>query len=194
MTAPANPRAGIGHNNGPTLESGASWRRYSWARARAELLPTLPVEVVRMRVRRAVELGLPYKTYAGIRASTGHDLIGFLFSSNALGLLREARLDAARQARISAIQGTERLALAHPPLAPEAVAQIEGVDGAFAAPPPHLSWSATRDALRAVLRARGHPADRVLLVGEPGFERDWAEAARMAGFLTGTEYFGRSAP
>ena len=51
--------AGIGHNGGPTLESGGSWRRVAWKKAREELLPTLPIEVVRLRVSRAKELGLP---------------------------------------------------------------------------------------------------------------------------------------
>ena len=72
---------GIGHNNGPEM-TGLSWRSHCWRGARAQLLPTLPIEVVRLRVRRAAELGLPYKTYAGVRAQTGHDLVGFLFSSN----------------------------------------------------------------------------------------------------------------
>lgn len=75
-------RAAIGHNGGPDL-TGLGWRTHCWRQARETLLPTLPIEVVRLRVRRAAELGLDYKTYAGIRASTGHDLVAFLFSSNA---------------------------------------------------------------------------------------------------------------
>ena len=74
----------IGHNGGPSLEAGASWRRHCWTSARAALLPTLPIEVVRLRVKRAKALGLDYKTYAGVRAATGHDVVAFLFSSNAL--------------------------------------------------------------------------------------------------------------
>ncbi len=48
---------GIGHNGGPTLEPGAGWRRHAWSRARADLLPTLPLEVVRLRVARARNWG-----------------------------------------------------------------------------------------------------------------------------------------
>ena len=40
--------AGIGHNNGPTMEAGESWRRHAWGKARARLLPVLPIEVVRL--------------------------------------------------------------------------------------------------------------------------------------------------
>ena len=60
----------LGHNNGPTMEKGAGWRRYAWKRARADLMPTLPLEVARRRVKRARELGIDYKSYAGIRAAT----------------------------------------------------------------------------------------------------------------------------
>ncbi len=60
---------GIGHNNGPTLEPGRAWRRYAWGRARAELLPRLPIEIVRRRIRRAREIGLDYSTYATVRAA-----------------------------------------------------------------------------------------------------------------------------
>jgi 3,4-dihydroxy 2-butanone 4-phosphate synthase / GTP cyclohydrolase II len=98
--------AGIGHNKGPTMEAGYSWRKHSWTKARENLLPTLPIEVVRLRVKRAKALGLPYKTYASVRASSGHDVIGFLFSSNALDLLRaQDRLAADRALRIAALTG-----------------------------------------------------------------------------------------
>ncbi|MDH3263731.1 MAG: hypothetical protein OEM24_07010, partial [Paracoccaceae bacterium] len=69
------------------MEGGAGWRRHCWTKAREELLPTLPLEVVRLRVKRAAELGLDYRAYASFRASTGHDVVALLFSSNALRLL-----------------------------------------------------------------------------------------------------------
>lgn len=76
--------AGIGHNSGELNASGHSFRAFAWHKARAVLLPHLPVEGVRRRVKPAQALGLPDKTYAGFRASTGHDLIGLMFSPNAL--------------------------------------------------------------------------------------------------------------
>ncbi len=33
------------------------------------------------------------------------------------------------------------------------------------------------------------PADRVLVIGDTGGERGWAEAARMAGYLNADDYF-----
>ena len=61
----------IGHNGGPSMEGGVSWRKHCWSSARERLLPVLPVEVVRLRVKRARALGLDYRTYAGVRAALG---------------------------------------------------------------------------------------------------------------------------
>ncbi len=117
--------SGIGHNLGPTLEPGASWRRHCWTAARAALLPKLPVEIVRQHVRRAVEIGLDYRTYAGVRATTGHDLVAFLFSTNALRLLRERdRMAAAEAGKLAGLSGIGRLVAAQPPLVPGAVRDL----------------------------------------------------------------------
>lgn len=185
-----DPVPGPGHNNGPSLEEGASWRAHCWRRAREALLPTLPVEVVRLRVARARELGLPYRTYAGLRASTGQDVIGFLFSSNALRLLRATdRLPEGHRARLDALLHADRLGLAQPPHAPEALLAAAPLDAAFPAPRSTDPWPAARDRLRAILRDRRLPGDGVVLVGETALEREWVEAGRLAGFLSGDAYF-----
>ena len=108
----------IGHNGGPSLEGGVSWRKHCWSSARERLLPTLPIEVVRLRVKRAKALGLDYKTYAGVRAATGHDVVAFLFSSNALrvSLVRPA-MPLERAVKLAEVQ-CGRLALAVAPLTP----------------------------------------------------------------------------
>lgn len=180
---------GIGHNRGPADDDdGASWRRFAWGKARAALLPTLPVEVVRLRVRRAVQLGLPYKTYASVRASTGRDVIGFLFSNNALAVLKAGQvMPADRVAKLAAVAGADRVALVHRPLEP--VVFLQTLDAAFVAPGFDHRWPVMRDVLRGVIRQRGQPADGYLVIGETALERDWAEAGRMAGFLSGQVYF-----
>jgi hypothetical protein len=180
----------IGHNKGPTMEGGEAWRRHCWGAARAALLPTLPVEVVRLRVARARELGLDYRTYASVRAATGHDLVAFLFSSNALriGPLSPA-LPGPRADRLAALRGVERVALTAAPLSPGmALAANPGtLDRAEAAPAALAPFGLARARLRAVLGAV--PADRVLLVGDHGLEADWAAAARLAGYLPAARYF-----
>ncbi|MEM7238801.1 MAG: hypothetical protein AAF501_13400, partial [Pseudomonadota bacterium] len=77
---------GIGHNLGPPIEPGRSFRRFAWAKARRELLPKLPLEVLRRRVARARDLGLAYPQYASILLGTGRDVIAFLFTADAVGL------------------------------------------------------------------------------------------------------------
>ncbi len=189
MAAPQS-LPGAGHNNGPTLEPGTSWRRFAWGRARADLLPVLPVEVVRLRVRRAAELGLPYRTYAGVRAASGRDVIGFLFSSNALRLLRAGdAVPPGRAARLRALRDCDRVVLAHPPLRPEALADGVLIDAAAPAPGFGESWSAMRDVVTRAIRDRRLPADGYLVIGETAFEREWPEAARTAGYLPAATYF-----
>lgn len=189
--------SGPGHNGGPTLEAGGSWRRHCWRAARAELLPKLPLEVVRLHVKRAAEIGLDYKTYAGVRASTGHDLVAFLFSTNALALLRDGdRMRATDAERLARTRHVGRLVAAQPPLDPARVrealfGQGVAIDAAARAPGLSHGWADTREALLGLLAKTRAPADRVLVIGETALERDWVGAARMAGFLPADRYFGR---
>ncbi len=181
--------AGIGHNQGPTMEAGHGWRRHAWGKARASLLPKLPIEVLRLRIRRAEELGLPYKTYAGIRASTGRDVIGFLFSTNALRLMRAGDvLPEDRAVKLVSLQRCARIAAAQPGF-PLSELPMPPIDRGFAAPSFAESWSAMRDRIAAPLREAGLPADAVLVIGETAMEREWAAAAKAAGFLTAERYF-----
>jgi hypothetical protein len=180
----------LGHNRGPSMEDGTSWRRHCWARARADLLPVLPIEVLRGRVRRARELGLEYKTYAGVRAATGHDVVAFLFSTNALRLLApHPVLPADRAAKLAAIAGADRIALAVAPLTPGQVAQAAGgvIDLSEAAPGVFDGFAAVRAQLRGVIGLRA--SDTVLLVGDTGFEADWCGIGRLAGYVPAERYF-----
>lgn len=181
-------RAGIGHNGGPEM-TGLAWRSHCWRAARARLLPTLPVEVVRLRVRRAAELGLDYKTYAGIRASTGHDLVAFLFSSNALRVLRQGQeIDPARAAKLAGLRDA-RIGLAASPLSPEMLALAAPVLTATHPAPRHLgSHAEARQRLRAALGKL--PGDTVLLIGDHALEAEWSLAGRLAGYLPSERYFG----
>ncbi|WP_320241651.1 hypothetical protein [Cognatiyoonia sp. IB215182] len=182
--------AKIGHNSGRVNEPGKSWRRHVWTKARKNLIGTLPVEVVRLRVRRAKELGLPYKTYAGFRASSGHDLIGFLFSNNALLVLRDGEvMPLARAGKLANLVRTDCTGIAHRPVTPMHLANLRGLARAFAAPRFSDSWSVMRDQIRAIVTSQGQPADRFVMVGDTAFEREWAEAARMAGYLSAGDFF-----
>ena len=188
------PVSGIGHNGGPTLEAGFAWRRHCWTAARERLLPALPLEVVRLRVRRAAELGLDYRTYASVRAATGHDVVAFLFSSNALRMMAPAPvLPADRSAKLEALVECGRVALAVRPLPVAAVAAAGAgvLDAVHPAPELLGRW---RDSAAAIRAALGRvPGDRVILVGETALEREWCAAGRLAGWLPAERYFGGEA-
>jgi len=183
-------RAVIGHNSGQVIAPGHSWRKHVWTKARKSLMPVLPVEVVRLRVKRAQQLGLPYRTYAGLRASTGQDLIGFLFSNNALRVLREGQdMPADRADMLGALQNAARIGLAHRPVTPTHLGGLAAMDAAFAAPAFADSWADMRDQIRDVFVARRQSGDRFVMVGDTAFEREWAEAGKMAGYLQADQFF-----
>ncbi|MGQ0564261.1 MAG: hypothetical protein ACT4OK_04230 [Gemmobacter sp.] len=177
----------IGHNDGPTMEPGAAWRRHCWTQARDRLLPHLPIEVLRGRLRRAADLGLDYRAYAGIRAATGHDVVAVLFSSNALAAHPLPAPD--RLAKLAAIGGAQRIGLATRPLAAPALLQAAdgALDAAHAAPDHLARWSDARATLR---RALGRtPGDRAILIGAHLLEAEWCAAGGLAGYLPETRYF-----
>ena len=178
----------IGHNKGPTMEKGRGWRRYAWKKARADLLPTLPIEVARRRVKRARELGMDYKTYAGIRAATGRDIVALLFSSNALRLASDLRMAADRHHKLVEVGHADLLAMVQPPSAPIDVLSANPVLlRAARAPGLAETWGETRAAL---LELSGKlPPDGVLVIGETYLERGWSDAGRLAGYLPAERYF-----
>lgn len=186
-------KPGIGHNQGPTLEPGRKWRAFQWQKARNAAMPkTIPLMVVRMHVARARALGLDYPTYAAVRKVTGRDIMGLLFSSNALGVVRaEApHMPVARETKLAALEGARKLALVHPPLAATLVAAENPVlDAAAPAPKFTDSWSEMRAHLETVIGAQGVLRDQVLIIGDTGLERDWAGAIRAAGYLEAGRYF-----
>lgn len=187
--------SGIGHNRGPGL-GGTGWTRYCWDRARADLFPKLPIEVVRIRVKRAAAIGLDYRTYAGIRATTGHDLAAFLYSTNVLRMLRQGEAEAARVAALAATREIGHLLACAPGIAPEAAVAGLGAQGLrvdSAAPAPSLALAESH--LRARLAAlRGKiPSDRVLVIAETGAEAEWASLGRMAATIGAERYFAMAA-
>lgn len=182
--------AGLGHNLGPTMEAGASWRKHCWTEARARLLPHLPIEVLRGRLRRAKELGLEYKTYASVRAASGHDVVAFLFSSNALRLLGpNPALPQDRADKLGALVNCGRLAVVSAPLTPEEALQAAqgALQAVFIAPAAMASFAQSAAMIR---EACGRlPGDRVLLIGDMALEQGWCAAGRLAGYVPAARYF-----
>ena len=179
--------SGIGHNGGPAMEPGHGFRKLAWRKARRALLPALPLEVVRVRVARAERLGLPYRTYATIRATAGRDIVAFLFSGTALDLRPgSVALSARVSGRLGGLHGAaERLAAVYAPADPRALlaAHRELLEDAARAPALTAGWRETRERLRGTLAARRLPLDGVVLVAATGIERDWAAAAGLGGVV-----------
>lgn len=184
---------GIGHNKGPTMEAGHSYRTYQWRRAQQKMMPkSMPLMIVRMRVRRARELGMDYKTYASLRQAAGRDIMGLLFSSNALRIIGSgARMPEARARVLAAVQSAQKLTMVHAPQTPEAVVQANPVlDAAGIAPQITDSWSDMHQRLAGFIRARRLPSDQVVIIGDAPLEGEWTMAARAAGYLPADRYFG----
>jgi hypothetical protein len=191
---PGDPVSRLGHNAGPPLDPGRSWRAHCWRAARKALTPHLPVEVIRRRVARARELGLAYPDYAAILLGTGRDVAAFLFTSEAIGqrLERQARLSAAAARKLPTLVRVDRLLMAGPEGAALAAALARAGAAAAAggpAPPPLAPPADGRAAIRALLAPLGLPGDAVAMIGARADERAWAEAARLATFIAAPAYF-----
>lgn len=185
MSAPLH---GIGHNSGRVLEPGKAWRTHVWRKARRDLMPTLPIEVVRRRVARAKELGLPYKTYAGLRASSGDDLIGFMFSSNALDVLRRSDIvPASKVAKLDSLKDAKTIVLTHAPVTADQV--CPPAELAYTAPKLFAEWADARSSLQRIFAQSHVSAGRLVLITDQTLERDWVGAGRMAGSIPTSEFF-----
>ena len=188
--------AGIGHNQGPPLDAAVSWRRHVWKKARKALVPRLPLEVVKRRVRRATELGLEYPQYASILLGTGRDIVGFLFTCDALGMeLARGRVPESVRAKLDALIRAERLLGVEAPSEPKRLAAaLDRNQGlvfaqAVALPGEQAPWAVGRDAIAGALAPLRLPSDAVVMVGTQPHHRTWADAAQMAKFLPADQFF-----
>jgi len=185
----------IGHNNGPALEPGFGFRKHAWGKARKALMKTLPLEILRVRVARAERLGIDYRSYASIRAASGHDVVAFLFSGNALEMRRGRAVAPDRQARLIGLKDAAgRIGAIYAPVDPDAVLAENAplLDATTRAPGFTESWSETRDRLRATLRRHNLPADGTVLIPATAVERDWCAAGNLAGVIDAERFFSSS--
>jgi hypothetical protein len=177
------------------MEKGQKWRSFQWQKARDAAMPkAVPLMVVKMHVARARALGLDYPTYAAVRKASGRDIMGLLFSSNALRVVRAGnpKMPVAQEEVLSAVQGAKRLALVHAPLnAGEIMRANAGLDAVGVAPKFTQSWGEMRDHLGGFIGGQKLAKDQVLIIGDTGLERDWTAAAQAAGYIEAARYFGR---
>ena len=187
---------GIGHNQGPPLDGGIGFRRFAWKKARKELLPRLPLEVLKRRVRGAQQLGLAYPAYASILLGTGRDIVGFLFTCDALGM-RLSRTLALPEPVATKLRGLEHvdamLAAEHDRPGDLGTLLTQETSLHFASatrlPRPQARPDAGRRAIRAALDPLKLPGDAVVMIGTQPHERAWADAAKLARFIPSESYF-----
>lgn len=195
-------RPGPGHNNGPQLDENHAWRRHCWAQARRELLGHIPLEIVRMRIARARELGLLYPQYASILLGTGRDVTAFLFTAEGLQLklARRLSLPAAVRDKLAGLVRCERLVLA--PQAEDPAGFLGELEdharlnfaSAGVMPDDSAGWGRVRRQLHEALRPLKLPMSSIVMIGSRDRERFWADAAGLAKFLPSDAYFRPSAP
>lgn len=178
------------------MEKGHSWRKTCWSKSRRSLLPQMPLEVVRSRLKRAREIGLDYKTYASVRNNTGRDIYAFLFSSNALRLhLAAGDLPECRARKLRDLQKCDQMIAAHKPLDPTVIPkdfnELHHIDirAACAAPRFTASWSEIRGQMTDLIRTEKIPADAIVLIGDTAFEREWSSAGKFAAYLPADTFF-----
>lgn len=184
--------AGIGHNQGPSMEPGQLWRTHQWRSAQRQLMrKTIPLMVVKMRMKRAAELGMDYKTYASIRQASGQDILALMFSSNALRIIGQgAKMPDAESHALEAVRAAQKLSLVHAPNTPDGVLMANPVlDAVAVAPKFNESWSAMRDRVSSLIQSQKLPGNTVLVIGDAPMESDWSTAARAAGYLSASQYF-----
>lgn len=156
---------------------------------------TIPIEIVRIRVRRAQELGLSYPQYASVLLG-GHDIVGFLFTTGGLQLKLRRKLelpDTIKQ-KLTALTSTDLLSFS--PSGEDPIvfrSELEEISGlkilASAQEPESTSWSEAKQAVRNLLQPVGLPGKSVVMIGHQSAEAKWAEAGRLAKFISTHEYF-----
>jgi hypothetical protein len=146
---------------------------------------------------RAARLGLSYRRYA-IILLCGSDVEGILFTSGTVvGGAGEATPRDQIVGKLAAISGCQRLLLACREGAhifeqedPDCHALFDAL--VFVPSPKLLAHPPSkpdRDAMRAVLRKQALASRTVVLVGKGESGPIWVAAARLAGFVTVSEYF-----
>jgi hypothetical protein len=71
--------AHFGHNQRPAITREGSWHSFIWCRARREAWENPPIEILRLRCRRAASIGLTYRQYTFVLVDRGVNLQAMIF-------------------------------------------------------------------------------------------------------------------
>ena len=174
---------GIGHNNGPPMAT--RWGLHCWKRAHAKAWETPAPEIVRLRLRRAAELGLTYRQITSIIMECGRAPAAIVFTLDALASPGAAE-------RLRGLTRPKLLAVGFDPDG-AAEARLAGLREAAGGRLDGWRTVGTRLALASglhyLLTEHGVPPQAALLVGAVEADRALATRARLAAFLRADAYF-----
>jgi len=176
LTPYQTPRAGIGHNGGPTLD--VSWEAWLWRKASAAVHKPPRRDIALHRLKRAERLGLDYRAYAGVLLNRGTHLGAAIFLLD--GLTAHEMQNASD--RIAAIPDCHILVGSNDDLDPALTARAAAVTAT--ADPRALQ----RAIDRFILDHHGTPSG-TFLVGTTSAHLRAAEDAGLALFLWARDYF-----
>jgi hypothetical protein len=174
----AAPRAGIGHNGGPTLD--LSWEAWLWRKAHAEAWKPPRRDIALHRLKRAERLGLDYRSYTSVLMNRGTHLGAAIFLLDGLS----APELAAASARIAALGDCRVLIATQDDLDPATVSRADKL----------IAAADERERARAIDRfilAHNLTPGGTFLVGTASAHLRLAEDAGLALFLWAKDYFSR---
>ena len=187
----------IGHNMGPPLFPVISWHIHTWRKAQKKAWKTPPMEVVRMRTRRARAMGLDYRTYTLILLDRGatpgaliFDLGGTLLETGngGIGVDGRGRIKPRRNAieKLKSLSGCKIFIVADEANAAMAIEQFAALLGEAVCEFRACPEGKRDDAISALVAAHKISPSTCVLVGEsePG-------STAFGGFVPASEYFGR---
>jgi hypothetical protein len=198
-------RPGIGHNQGPPLEGFG--KLVLWRKASEKAWKPPSREVALMRLRRAEQLGLEYRDYAGVMLDRGRSLSLLATTLPALGPVQQRflegqnrwSLDGSASGKVAALKNCEIVVLAdrfrHRRWLQSMADPQAMVNHALGGKLTRLieidtrDFSASLQSFTGALRAMGRVPGETFMVGADWDDVGLAEAAQLPLFKWSWQYF-----
>lgn len=184
---------GIGHNNGPPMAT--RWGLHCWRRAQAKVWQTPSPEVVKLRLRRAAELGVTYRQLALILMDVGRTPTAVAFAVS--GTLVHSVQDTEDEIRWLPAVADRLAALSRPTIFLVAAGErAEVIDAVVAAVGARIDGQCNAAdlesraaALVALLAAHGVSPRSTIMIGASDADRACADRASCVAYYPAAVYF-----
>lgn len=190
--------AAMGHNQGP---HDSSWSSFCWQKAHKDAWETPPIEIIRLRCRRAASLGLTYRQYTSALLDRGvHPRAIFFELGGTLVQAGNGKIIADQQDRVQLLPGVlETLArltardvfvISNDAQAASFIAQVNRIcGGTIADYEVYKDPVEAKSALIGLLAKYKLPAAAALMIGADVASEKSAQAAKLAKFIYASAYF-----